>query len=176
MTGDEEIHRLGAEHWARPVNEYHLAVKFHALPVPPESAPDKTQDLILEAFKSPVRLPDGAFSFDKNPLKRTGRGRPFKRSRYDDFIDALRGAIQRQARLPRLRVGAKKQGSSVEIATREIAEIVARISPKERVTAPKVWNRLNDRRVQRLYCGPMVSEWTIQKVLADLRRKGLIPK
>lgn len=83
--------------------------------------------------------------------------------------------MQRQARLPRLRIGAKKQGCSVEIAAREIAGIVAQMPAKERVTAAKVWNVLDARRAQRLYRGPMVSEWTVQKVLADLRRKGFIP-
>lgn len=142
----------------------------------PDSDPEKAHSLILEAFKSPVHLPDGAFSFDKNPLKRMGRGRPVTRTSYDNFIEALKGAIQRQARLPRLRVGAKKQGCSVEIAAREIAEIATQIALRERVTAAKVWNRLDDRRAQRLYRGPMVSEWTVQKILADLRREGFIPK
>jgi len=171
---DDEIRRLQAEHWARPASEYHLAGKFHAVPAPPVSAPEKVHGLILDAFKSPVRLPDGAFSFDRNSLKRMGRGRPVKRSRYDDFIKVLKGAIQRQARLPRLRVGAKKLGCSVEIAAPEIVGIVAKMPAKERVTAAIVWNRLDARRVQRLYRGPMVSEWTVQKILADLRRRGII--
>lgn len=168
---DEEIQRLRAEHWAKPASQYAGGIRYHELPAPAAHDPATTHELILETFKHPVTLPTGVFSLDKATPQHQGRGRPKVASKYDDFIKCLKGEMHRQARLPRLRIGARKKNGTVELAFGLVKIAVGQMKGRERVTMPAVMRHLelNIR-------GPIPSRFTVQKVLGQLRRDGIIQK
>lgn len=174
---DEEIRRLRAEHFERPASEYHQAGRFHGFPDVPEDDPDKAHALIVDAFKRPVTLPDGVFSFDKSPPEFRGRGRPAKKSPYDNFIQQLRGAFHKQARLPYLRKGATRpkvhEATALRLGVQRAAEYL--LATGSRATTKAVASRLDELRRKGRYAG-RTDEKVVGLALKGLRDEGFIPK
>jgi hypothetical protein len=109
------------------------------------------------------------------------RGCPVLRTTLDDLVDEVlkrKGQQWRNDGLKKLRLGTKKHRGVVEVVTPDIKKIVTDMQKAgERVTAIKVWSKFDAQRVARgRQGGQWVSQSSVEKILARLRRGGFIRK